>query len=218
MNLNRNSNYYSDLHIHSALSPSADDSMSPNHIVGMSLVLGLDAITVADCNCAANAPAVASLARAADLTFVPGIEMISSEGERLLAFLPGVGAAVDLGERLYGALATVAPRKGTRQLVMDELDQVTDERSKKLDEPLPYDTARCVALAGEYGAVVLADRGGDSAERRLLASGAGSLEEIGDPARLVRLASPHVGDILALLGDSGELNAIQEEHDERTGY
>ena len=39
-----------DLHIHSALSPCADDDMTPNNILGMAALKGLDMIAVTDHN------------------------------------------------------------------------------------------------------------------------------------------------------------------------
>jgi PHP family Zn ribbon phosphoesterase len=41
---------FTDMHIHSALSPCADKSMTPNNIVNMALLKGLDIISVTDHN------------------------------------------------------------------------------------------------------------------------------------------------------------------------
>ena len=45
---------YYDFHIHSALSPCGDNEMTPNNIINMSLIKGLDAIAVTDHNSALN--------------------------------------------------------------------------------------------------------------------------------------------------------------------
>ena len=47
-----------DLHIHSCLSPCADDDMTPANICGMAHIKGLDAIAVTDHNTARNLPFV----------------------------------------------------------------------------------------------------------------------------------------------------------------
>ena len=47
---------YVDLHIHSCLSPCADDDMTPANICGMASIKGLDAIAVTDHNCGRNLP------------------------------------------------------------------------------------------------------------------------------------------------------------------
>ena len=51
-------NYSYDLHIHSCLSPCGDMDMTPNNIVNMALLAGLDIIAVSDHNTARNLPAV----------------------------------------------------------------------------------------------------------------------------------------------------------------
>jgi len=49
---------YYDLHIHSALSPCASDDMTPNNIVNMCVLKGLDIIAVTDHNSARNVEAL----------------------------------------------------------------------------------------------------------------------------------------------------------------
>ena len=53
---------FADTHIHSCLSPCADQSMTPNNIVNMALIKGLDLIAVTDHNSADNLRAVAAAA------------------------------------------------------------------------------------------------------------------------------------------------------------
>ncbi|HHY63586.1 MAG TPA: PHP domain-containing protein, partial [Clostridiaceae bacterium] len=46
--------YWVDLHIHSCLSPCAENDMTPNNIVNMALIKGLDIIAVTDHNSVGN--------------------------------------------------------------------------------------------------------------------------------------------------------------------
>ena len=46
-----------DLHIHSCLSPCGDDRMTPEDLVGLSLLNGLDVIALTDHNSCKNCPA-----------------------------------------------------------------------------------------------------------------------------------------------------------------
>ncbi|NLB79150.1 MAG: PHP domain-containing protein, partial [Clostridiaceae bacterium] len=50
--------YWVDLHIHSCLSPCAEEDMTPNNIVNMALLKGLDIIAITDHNSAKNLKAV----------------------------------------------------------------------------------------------------------------------------------------------------------------
>ena len=77
---------YYDLHIHSALSPCADDDMTPNNIVNMAKLKGLDLITVSDHNCGRNVEAASKVAEQAGILFLPGIEMTTAEEVHVLAF------------------------------------------------------------------------------------------------------------------------------------
>ena len=55
--------YYYDLHIHTALSPCGDNDMTPNNLVNMALLKGLDIIAVTDHNSSENVEAVITLVR-----------------------------------------------------------------------------------------------------------------------------------------------------------
>ena len=61
-----------DLHIHSALSPCADNDMTPVNIGAMSSAKGLQIIAVADHNAIANVVAAREVGEALDVIVVPG--------------------------------------------------------------------------------------------------------------------------------------------------
>ena len=68
-----------DFHIHSALSPCAENEMTPNNIVNMALLKDLDIISITDHNSIKNLEAFDFLTKSLDLLFVPGIEIQTSE-------------------------------------------------------------------------------------------------------------------------------------------
>ncbi|MBR5508070.1 MAG: PHP domain-containing protein [Clostridia bacterium] len=70
---------YYDFHIHSCLSPCGDEDMTPNNIVNMSILKGLDIIAVTDHNCAGNVKACQDAAKGTKLTVVGGMEIETSE-------------------------------------------------------------------------------------------------------------------------------------------
>ena len=72
---------FADTHIHSCLSPCAHEEMTPNNIVNMALIKGLELIAVTDHNRADNLRAVAEAAEGTGLCVVPGMELESSEEE-----------------------------------------------------------------------------------------------------------------------------------------
>ena len=70
---------YYDLHIHSALSPCADDDNTPNNILGMASLAGIDILALTDHNTAKNCPAFFAAAEKFGITAIAGMELTTSE-------------------------------------------------------------------------------------------------------------------------------------------
>ena len=86
---------YYDLHIHSALSPCGDNDMTPNNIVNMSLLKGLDVIAVTDHNSCGNVRAVQKAAEGR-LLVIPGMEIETSEEVHILGLFPCIESAEEM--------------------------------------------------------------------------------------------------------------------------
>ena len=136
---------YVDLHIHSCLSPCADDDMTPANICGMASIKGLDAIAVTDHNCARNLPYVKEAADAFHLILLPGMEITTREEVHLLGYFPTVEAAVEAGECFAAHLPPMKNRPAFfgRQLVMNTDDEVVDEEERLLIGATDLSLARC---------------------------------------------------------------------------
>jgi hypothetical protein len=74
-----------DLHIHTCLSPCADNSMVPTRIVDRALAAGLAAIGVCDHNSAGNVAAVREAAAGRPLRVLGGMEITTAEEAHILA-------------------------------------------------------------------------------------------------------------------------------------
>lgn len=96
-----------DLHMHSCLSPCGDMEMTPNNIVGMACLLGLDLIAVSDHNTARNLPAVFAAAEAAGLTVVPAIEACSAEEVHVLCLFETLEDALACSDDFYEHLPDI---------------------------------------------------------------------------------------------------------------
>ena len=144
---------YYDFHIHSALSPCGDDDMTPNNIVNMSLIKGLDAIAVCDHNCTANLPAVSIAAQKAGILFLPGIEINTAEEVHVLAFFVELEQACSFGEKMFAALPAFSNNEEYfgKQLILNENDEVTGKVDKLLISALPYSLDECVDMITEFG-------------------------------------------------------------------
>jgi predicted metal-dependent phosphoesterase TrpH len=77
-----------DLHIHSCLSPCADDEMTPFDLVGLSKLNGLELIALTDHNSTKNCPAAALAAREYGIGFIPGAEVNTAEDIHCICLFP----------------------------------------------------------------------------------------------------------------------------------
>ena len=123
-----------DLHMHSCLSPCADDDMTPNNLVNMAWLNGLDAIAVSDHNTARNLPAVREAARERGIALLPALEVTTREEVHVLCYFPTVEAALAFDSWVYERLPAIpnAPAFFGRQLLMNARDEVVGQEERLL--------------------------------------------------------------------------------------
>ncbi len=124
---------YYDLHIHSALSPCGDEDMTPNNIVNMALLKGLDVIAVTDHNSCGNVRAVTEVA-GDRLLVVPGMEIESSEEVHILGYFPTIEVAEKMEELICRNSPSIKNRPEIfgRQLYLDAEDEIVGEEERLL--------------------------------------------------------------------------------------
>ncbi len=93
-----------DLHIHTALSPCADDAMTPGNIVGRALEASLDGIAITDHNSAKNCRALISTAKGTTLRVLSGLEVTSREEVHVLCIFDDPIKAESFQEVIYANL------------------------------------------------------------------------------------------------------------------
>ena len=125
---------YYDLHIHSALSPCGDMDMTPNNIVNMSIIKGLDIIAVSDHNSVGNVRSCMKVAEGKDLVVVPGMEVETSEEVHVLCLFPDIESAEKMADAVYAALGDIKNRPEIfgNQYYMDAEDEIKGEEEKLL--------------------------------------------------------------------------------------
>lgn len=78
--------FYYDMHIHTALSPCADLLLSPNNILNMSSLIGLDIIAITDHNSTLQLEAINKLALSYNFLVINGCELTTKEGYHVLLY------------------------------------------------------------------------------------------------------------------------------------
>ena len=144
---------FADLHMHSCLSPCADDDMTPANICGMAYIKGLQAIAVTDHNTGRNLPYVKEAANHYGLIFLPGMEITTKEEVHLLGYFKDVETAVEVGEIFSSHLPPMKnkPDFFGNQLVMNTDDEVVDIEDRLLIGATDLDLEECTRIIREHG-------------------------------------------------------------------
>lgn len=148
---------YYDFHIHSALSPCGDDDMTPNNIVNMSVLKGLDAIAVTDHNSALNVRACHECGKAAGLVVLCGIEIETAEEVHLVGLFDNPDAAEKMGEFVSSNMPVIKNRVDIfgNQYVMNEDDETICEIENLLSTASFLDIGTAVEKIREFGGVAI---------------------------------------------------------------
>lgn len=125
---------YYDFHIHSCMSPCGDNDMTPNNIVNMAALLGLNAIAVSDHNTVGNVKACMEVAERAGIIVIPGMEVQTEEEVHVLTLYPNIEAAESAANEVYKKLPLIKNRPEIfgEQIFMDGMDNVTGYEERLL--------------------------------------------------------------------------------------
>lgn len=85
--------FYYDLHMHSSLSPCAENEMTPATVAGMAALNGLHIAALTDHNSAGNLPAFFAACRAYGVVPVAGMELETAESVHLVCLFPTLEGA-----------------------------------------------------------------------------------------------------------------------------
>ncbi len=121
--------YYYDLHMHSCLSPCGDMDMTPNNIVGMSKLLGLNVIALTDHNSVLNCEAVMKLGVENDLCVIPGMELTTMEEIHVVCLFTTLEKALQFNAYVKEHQMQINNRPDIygRQVIMNENDEEIGE-------------------------------------------------------------------------------------------
>jgi len=146
-----------DLHIHSCLSPCGDDDMTPANIAGMASVKGLSVIALTDHNTARNCPAAAAYAAAFGITFIPGMELTTSEEVHALCLFPVLERALAFDSYVHERIQPVTNRPEIfgHQIIMDEEDNPSGEEPLLLINATSISFDELTPLTSSFGGIMI---------------------------------------------------------------
>ena len=146
-----------DLHMHSCLSPCGDMDMTPNNIVNMAKIKGLDMIAVADHNTARQLPAIKRVADEIGVAILPASELNTRDEVHMLAYFRTVEEALSFSDYIYEYLPPVKNKPSVfgQQAIMDDDDEITGEIEKLLINALDLSIDDLVEMLNERGALAV---------------------------------------------------------------
>lgn len=127
--------YFYDLHIHSALSACADDDMTPNNIVNMCRLKGLDIIAIADHNCYFNADAASKICGDNLPIIIPAMELTTSEDIHLLCLFDSFEKCRELFLQIEKKMLKIKNKRQIfgGQIIYDKDDNIIGEYENLLN-------------------------------------------------------------------------------------
>ena len=144
-----------DFHIHSCLSPCGDADMTPNNIVNFAKIMGYDAIALTDHNTALNCPAVSKLAEKNGITFIPGMELCTSEEVHIVCLFYSLEDSLNFSEYVKSTMPPIKNKPSVfgEQLICDENDNVIGQEEILLVTASGISTERVVKKVAEYNGI-----------------------------------------------------------------
>ncbi len=147
--------YYYDLHIHSCLSPCGDDDNTPNNIVGMASLCGLNIVALTDHNTTANCPAFFEAAKRYGIIPIAGMELTTSEDIHIVCLFETLDGAMAFGEKVKEYRTPIENRPDIfgKQLILDGQDNIIGEEKDLLINATLISVEEVPALAAEFGGI-----------------------------------------------------------------
>ncbi|MBO5783682.1 MAG: PHP domain-containing protein [Clostridia bacterium] len=147
--------YYYDLHIHSCLSPCGDNENTPNNLVGMGVLNGLQIMALTDHNTCKNCPAFFKAARKHGIIPIPGMELTTAEDIHMVCLFPTLEAAMAFDEEISKRRIRIPNRTDIfgEQWIMDENDEIIGEEPDLLSNATTIPIEEAPGLVEHFGGV-----------------------------------------------------------------
>ena len=118
--------FYYDLHIHSCLSGCADNENTPNNIIGMGKLNGLDIMALCDHNSTLNCPAFFDAAERNGIVAIAGMELTTSEDIHAICLFETLEDAMNFSGEIDSRRIKIKNRTDIfgDQLILDSNDEL----------------------------------------------------------------------------------------------
>lgn len=147
-----------DLHIHSALSPCSSELMTPNNIMNMCMLKGLNLVAVVDHNSSFQQDTLTTISESYDFLYIQGIEISCFEGFHLVSYFDSLDRCKEFFSEIeiyYNKMKLSSNPKN--QIIYDEYDQESGYVNYDLHQKINLPTKELFRIIRSYeGIIVLA--------------------------------------------------------------
>ncbi len=149
--------FFYDFHIHSDLSPCGDKDMTPNNIVNMAYIKGLNMIAVTDHNTIENYKAIEKIAQGLGILVVPGIEINTKEEVHILSYFKDYKSAKAVSDLIYESLPNIFNKSDIfgEQNIYNENDEIIGRLDKLLISASKYSIGEICTIVNKYNGVIV---------------------------------------------------------------
>jgi DNA polymerase III alpha subunit len=129
--------------------------MTPNNIVNYAKIMGYDVIALTDHNTALNCPAVAKIAEENGITFIPGMELCTSEEVHIVCLFYTLEDALNFSEYVKSTMPPIKNKPSVfgEQTICDENDNVLAQEETLLVTASGISIEKVVKKVAEYGGI-----------------------------------------------------------------
>lgn len=147
--------YFYDLHIHSCLSPCADNDNTPNNLAGMGMLSGLNVMALTDHNTCKNCPAFFTAAKKYGIIAIAGMELTTAEDIHIVFLFETLSKAMEFDSYIQTRRVLIKNRIDIfgEQLVLDENDNIIATEEHLLSNATTVSIDECVKLAERFSGV-----------------------------------------------------------------
>lgn len=149
--------YYYDLHIHSDLSPCGHKDMTPNNIINMAYVKGLNIISITDHNSIENVKVLKEVGANVGIEVIPGIEVTTREEVHVLCYFRNYYDALVFGNTVYESLPNIKNNKQIfgEQNIYNSKDEIIGQIEKLLINASKYSLEDIYKLVNKHNGVLV---------------------------------------------------------------
>lgn len=146
-----------DFHIHSCLSPCADDDMTPANIVGMAKLKDLKAIAITDHNSCRNCGPAMELGKEEGILVIPGMELTTQEEVHVICLFETLSVAMDFDNYVYQRLQKIVNNTAIfgNQFVVDKMEQIIMEEPYLLINASTISFDEVFSLVKEFHGIMI---------------------------------------------------------------